>query len=113
MMIVDRVICVFCGERYNHGMAHVCREKTLAMADFDAGMAKSKRQELPADTSSMLFVYVRETAAGRLVRVLHNDDANEFEDDEDWRHVATIQPRAFVEQILQDNKAIFDSVFKK
>jgi len=78
-----------------------------------ADRAKAKQQELPADTSAMLFVYVRETAAGRLVRVLHNDDAAEFEDDDDWVHVASIQPRAFIEQILQDNKAIFDGVFKK
>jgi len=84
-----------------------------AMADI----AKAKQRELPADINQMLFVYVRETSAGRLVRVLHNDDAAEFEDDDDWVRVASIQPRAFIEQILQqilqDNKAIFDGVFKK
>lgn len=73
----------------------------------------NKRQELSADPGTMLFVYVRETAAGRLVRVAGVAENKIFKDNDNWLHVATLQPRAFIEQILNDNKAIFDSVFKK
>lgn len=63
------------------------------------------------DTNDVLFVYIRNTSEGRLIRVVYSADAKEFEDDYDWANVGTIQPRAFIESLLQDNEVIFHGCF--
>jgi len=51
------------------------------------------------DLSSMLFVYVRLGA----VVVTYLDDAKEYEDHPEWEHIATLEPRAYVEHLLNDD----------
>lgn len=59
----------------------------------------------------VLYIYIRHTSEGRLIRVVYSADAKEFEDDEDWLNVGTIQPRAFIEQLMQNNESIFAGCF--
>lgn len=66
-----------------------------------------------SDTNDVLFVYVRYTDERRIVRAVWSADAKEFEADEDWINVGTIQPRPFIESMLQDNEIIFAGCFPK
>ena len=53
--------------------------------------------------SSMLFVYVR---LGVVV-VNYIVDAKEYDDNPEWEHIATLEPRAYVEHLLNsDSEAL-------
>lgn len=59
------------------------------------------------DINDVLYIYVRHTSEGRLIRVVYSADAAAFDDHHAWERVGTVQPRAFIEALLQDNEIIF------
>jgi len=60
----------------------------------------------------VLFIYTRQTQNEKLLRVVKPLDVKVFEDDPDWVHIGTIEPRAFIECLLQDNPVILAGCFR-
>lgn len=81
--------------------------------DTDFEWREKPAVNISIDMYDVLYIYIRHTSEGRLIRVVYSADAKEFEDDPDWLNVGTISPRSFIESLLQYNEIIFAACFPK
>lgn len=60
--------------------------------------------------NNTIFVYQHKKTLE--IRVEYIDKAKILEDDPDWWHNATIEPRAYLQNVLENNKNLIDEMKK-
>jgi hypothetical protein len=62
--------------------------------------------ESPNNLDATVFVYRKDD----LIRCHYLEDARYFEESPLWDHIATLEPRRYIESLLNDNKALLKAL---
>lgn len=50
----------------------------------------------------VVYVYIK----GNEVKARYHDEAVILEDDKEWEHIASLEPRAYIQELLSNNEAL-------
>lgn len=50
----------------------------------------------------VVYVYIK----GNEVKARYHDEAVILEDDKEWEHIASLEPRAYIQDLLSNNEAL-------